>query len=127
MEFIILIAITSLKVIFLYGAMQEDEILFRFRQLLERFVSVLPCNIQGFIAKPLFECMFCMSGFWGLVFLFLPLPWYIDTVLCVAGLNYVLQNMFHREDYTREQFRSQLSNLHKRIKELEDDKQEQDL
>src|SRR5690242_7557171 len=84
------ILLTSLKIIFIYGAMQEGEILFWLRQLLERFVALFPAKYQFYLRKPLFDCMFCMSSVWGLIFLFLPMPLFVEIILSVAGLNYLL-------------------------------------
>jgi hypothetical protein len=88
-----IILTTSLKIIFMYGAMQEGEILFWLRRLFENFVSLFPVSVQFYLRKPLFDCMFCMSSVWGLTFILLPLPFWLDIILCVAGLNYIWSSL----------------------------------
>ena len=86
---LMVVVLTSLKVVFAYGALQQDEVLFWLRKLLERFVALFPVKVQFYLRKPLFACMFCMSSVWGITFVFLPLPLWLDIILSVAGLNYL--------------------------------------
>lgn len=81
--------IVSLKIIFMYGSMQEGHILFPFRKLLETIVSKFPVNWQFYLSKPLYDCLFCMSSVWGLLFIYIPMPLWINIILSVAGLNYL--------------------------------------
>jgi hypothetical protein len=83
------VILVSLKILFMYGAMKEDEVLYPLRKILENFVSLFPVKIQFYLRKPLFDCVFCMSSVWGLTFVFVPLPLWIDIILSVAGLNYL--------------------------------------
>lgn len=51
-------------------------------------------RLPAWMHKPLFECLTCMSSFWGLMLWFafgngLSL-WIIPQILAVAGLNYLL-------------------------------------
>ncbi len=89
------VILIALKIAFVYGAMQPDNILFSLRRLLEKGLSYLPEKINLYLRKPLFDCMFCMSSFWGLVFFFVPLPLWLDVILSIAGLNYLLSTIIH--------------------------------
>ncbi len=120
--FIESIIIISLQIVFMYGAMQEGEILFPFRKLLENIVSKFPVSWQFYLRKPLFDCLFCMSSFWGITFAFLPLPWWLNIIFCVAGLNYLwsafIGYLHAAKDATEEkqaEINAQIKDLEKRI------------
>jgi hypothetical protein len=100
------VLLVALKVVFVYGAMQEDEVLFPLRRLLEKIVALFPAKYQFYLRKPLFGCMFCMSSVWGITFTFLSLPLWIDIVLSVAGVNYLISALvgyLHKAKNTAEE------------------------
>lgn len=85
--------LTSLKIVFVYAAMKEGMILFPLRRLFESMLSLAPASINFFLRKPLFDCLFCMSSIWGIIFTYFAFDFtlqYLFLILQVAGLNYLL-------------------------------------
>lgn len=118
-----IILITSLKIIFMYGAMQEGEILFFLRRFFEWCLSKLPIKAEQYLRKPLFDCMFCMSSIWGFTFLVLPMPYILDLILSIAGLNYLwsaLVGFLHAGKDVAEEQREDVETLHENIEMLND-------
>lgn len=115
------VALISLKIIFMYGAMQEGEVLFWFRQLLEKFVAMFPVNVQFYLRKPLFDCLFCMSSVWGVTFVFLPMPLFIDIILSVAGLNYLWSALVGFLHAAKDEAEERTTELEERISKLENE------
>ncbi|HRH61220.1 MAG TPA: hypothetical protein PL045_11650 [Chitinophagaceae bacterium] len=69
-------------------------ILYPLRELLEKICESLPPEINLWLRKPLFECLFCMSSVWGILFT-IPIfsfTWhYITMLFALAGFNYIVQ------------------------------------
>lgn len=92
------IALTaSLQILFIWGAMQEGMILFPLRRaidtLLEK-VSIVWLMIGLILRKPLYDCLFCMSSVWGIIFTakYFSLSWnYLTLLFCIGGINYLIQ------------------------------------
>lgn len=94
-----LIIITSFKIVFVYGAMQPDMILYPLRLLFEKILNKLPLTFEQYAKKPLFDCLFCMASVWGIVFTITELDWqfsfsffisYLFLLFGIAGCNYML-------------------------------------
>lgn len=86
----------------MYGAMQEGGILFFLRRFFEKSLAKLPLQVEQKLRKPLFDCMFCMSSVWGCFFVFIPLPYFLDVILSVAGLNFLLMSLLEYFKYRSE-------------------------
>jgi hypothetical protein len=85
--------LVSLKILFVYGAMKEGMILFKLRQFFDLILSPLPANIRLSLMHPLYNCLFCMSSFWGIIFTLYHFELsfaYLFFLLQIAGINYLL-------------------------------------
>lgn len=86
--------ITSLKVVFVWAAMQEGMILHWLRRLIDWMISPLPPKVFLWLRKPMYDCLFCCSSVYGLLF-----TWYyemtilehIELIITVSGINYIIQ------------------------------------
>jgi hypothetical protein len=93
-QFFILALITSLKIVFVWAAMQEGMILFFLKRLIDWIIVWLPAKVYLWIRKPLYNCLFCMASFWGYIFSFevASFSWYyLEFLMTVAGINYLIQ------------------------------------
>jgi len=90
------VAITSLKILFVWGAMQEGNILFILRRAMDWMIEPLPPRVFLIVRKPLYDCLFCMASVWGTILSWHVtndhLSWlYVQFLFAVAGLNYLIQ------------------------------------
>ena len=86
--------LTSLKILFVHAAMKEGMILFWLRRIIDSVLQPLPVLLQLWIRKPLYECLFCMSSVWGMLFTIdlWSLTWeYLQFLMAVAGVDYIIQ------------------------------------
>jgi hypothetical protein len=105
-----IVALTSLKIVFVWAAMKPGNILYFFRCVLEEGLLLLPVKVELQLRKPLFDCLFCMGGIWGLFFTWplAELSWdYFFMILAVAGLNYLI-------DFVLEILKKETNPLHER-------------
>jgi hypothetical protein len=87
-------AICSLKILFVWAAMQPGMILFPLRWVLEGMISFLPVRVMLWVRKPLFDCLFCMSSVWGFLFSIdqASLSFgYLVFLFTVGGINYLVE------------------------------------
>jgi hypothetical protein len=92
-QLFILALITSLKIVFVWAAMQEGMILYFVRRLIDWMITALPANVYLWIRKPLYNCLFCMASVWGFIFSFeiASFSWYyFEFLMTIAGLNYII-------------------------------------
>ena len=85
---------TSLKILFVWAAMQPGMILYPIRWLMDQLLYLLPIKIMLYSRKPLYDCMFCMASVWGFVFTreYWALSWdYFNLLFAIAGLNYIIE------------------------------------
>ncbi len=85
-ELLIFCLLTSLKVTAIHVSCREGMIFFRPRVALGVLLYRMKLRI---LEKPLYDCLVCMSGFWGLVFWLIDGMNYhpVEVILIVAGIN----------------------------------------
>lgn len=95
-----LVLFTSLKIVFVWGAMHKGGVLFPLRWLLESILNLLPLKVEMILCKPFYDCLFCMSSVWGTLFTiqYFSFSWaYLQLLLTIGGLNYILQYLLDNE------------------------------
>jgi len=96
-EFLVLSIRTSLIIVCIWAAMQEGMILHWLRLLMEYGIEELPCWIslktKILLRKPLFDCLFCMSSVWGVLFTHHYFQFsflYVKLILTIGGINFLI-------------------------------------
>jgi hypothetical protein len=93
---IIFCLLISLKITAIYVCCLPGNVLYKVSVFLRRRI---PYNVQ----KPLFECLICMSSFWGLLFWMFENsefnPLYV--VLTVAGINAIIDRIIVHEKISK--------------------------
>lgn len=91
-----LIAITSLKIVFMWAAMRPGMVFYPLRLMIDSLLMQLPTTAMLYARKPLYDCLFCMSSVWGFLFTVhvaeLSMA-YLTMLLAVGGLNYLIQQL----------------------------------
>jgi hypothetical protein len=96
-----LIAVTSLKIFFMYVAMKEGMIFHIIPRLFEKLWAALPAKnwaltLACYARKPLYGCSICMASIWGTIFTIsrFSLTWdYLLFLFAVGGLNYIIDSL----------------------------------
>jgi hypothetical protein len=107
-----LVIYTSMKIFFVWAAMQRGMVLYPLRIIIEKMISIFPATIFLLLRKPLFDCLFCMSSFWGTFFLtkafskwnlVLLNPYgFIMLLLCIGTVNWFVEFFINKMGYEGE-------------------------
>jgi hypothetical protein len=101
-QFLLIAFRTSLMITFMWGAMQVGMIFFWLTQLIDRGLSNLPIKMHLWLRKPLYDCLFCMSSFWGILFTFKYFSFsfnYLFLLLTIGGINYLISTFIEALTY----------------------------
>jgi hypothetical protein len=93
--------ITSLKILFVFAAMKEGMILFSLRRIIDWMIDPLPVGVFLWLRKPLYDCLFCMSSVWGIIFTYqyAAFAWhYLTLLFAVGGINYIIQTFCSKKE-----------------------------
>ncbi len=104
-QFILIAFRTSLMITFMWGAMQVGMIFFWLQQLIDKGLSYFPIKIHLILRKPLYECIFCMSSFWGVLFTAKYFSFslnYLYLILTIGGINYLISTFIEALTYNHE-------------------------
>ncbi len=88
--------LTSLKICFAYGSMKEGNIFFFMQRFFAWLLKPLPIKTQLYLARPLWQCLFCMSSVYGIIFTYKYFEFsieYLFLILQIAGLNYLISTI----------------------------------
>lgn len=106
-ELWLLAVITSFKIVFVWAAMQEGMVLFWLRRVIDIITYLLPAWVYLRIRKPLYDCLTCMAGVWGMIFTAEYFEWswqYLQLLFLIGGINYLLdcliKSVFNDESET---------------------------
>jgi len=86
----------SIMITAIWGMMKSGNFLYPLRWLIDSIIEWLPPKIFLYVRKPLYDCLFCMSSIWGIVFTFwwdIGLIEHCLLLLKIAGINYLIQRM----------------------------------
>jgi hypothetical protein len=89
-----LVLITSLKILFVWAAMQSGMILYPLRWLIDQVLFLLPVKAELILRKPFYSCVTCMSSIYGILFTLDQFEIsfsYLTLLFAIGGLNYMLQ------------------------------------
>jgi hypothetical protein len=105
--------ITSLKVIFIYTAMKPGMILDFLPRFYDWLLHFLPAKAELYLRKPLYDCLFCCSSVYGILFTYqyfsFTVP-YLFLILQAAGINYLVAtviNWFHDQEEKNEKYHAE--------------------
>jgi len=114
MEFSLeLTLLTSLKIIFMYGAMKPGMVFDFLPRVFDWVLHWLPMEAQLYLKKPLYDCVFCMASVWGLLFTYQYFEITVDYVfliLQVGGVNYLVATIigwYHDQEEKNERLHEQ--------------------
>lgn len=92
-EILTLVILTSLKCLFVYEAMKEGNALSWLRILFINLLMHMPLWFEQYARKPLFDCLFCFSSVYGILFTlpYFSLTWgYLTLLFAIGGVNYLI-------------------------------------
>lgn len=90
---LVLIIITSLKILFVYQAMQEGNVLHWLYRGIHKVIGLLPTDVYMWVRKPLADCYLCMASVYGILFTlpYFSFTWhYLTTLFAICGMNYLI-------------------------------------
>lgn len=100
----------SLCIIAIFMSMQDGMILYGFKERLQKtilrlsdsFLYISKCpetrllTLNDWIAKPLYDCLYCMASFWSIIFWSIQFHrWSVDllfVILVTSGFNIIMGN-----------------------------------